>query len=74
MIGQSLNKISFSSIFCTKFKKPSSCAEPILVKIPIFGLMIFSSLTISLTVEIPASKIPKLCFPLMAITESGTPT
>ena len=52
---------------------PSSCADPILVKMPIVGRIISCNFSISATVEIPASKIPKLCWLLIPKIESGTP-
>jgi hypothetical protein len=68
-----LKSFNFSLIFSSVFIKPSLCASPIIVKMPIVGSMMSAKTAISFVIEIPASNKAKLLSDLICQTDKGTP-
>ena len=71
--SQSLKRSSFSWHLSCREKKFSWCAPPMLVRMPMVGLMMVSSAFISPGWEMPASRMASSSRSSIRQTERGTP-
>ena len=73
MHSQLVSILHFSLAFSCIEAKPSLCSLPMLVMMPIVGLIMACRLPISPVVEMPASMMASCVLSSMSHSESGTP-